>query len=225
MPDWTTNYLACHEEDLHRIVNKAREVDFNLMLPMPEELQLTEGSITAHAIQAYRGENTDKLKRMLARGPFSYEDSTCAVGERKRVSTLVELKELGARYVENKTKYGATTWYGWCTSNWGTKWNACDTEVEEIGDWRIVKFETAWSQPSPNVVRKAFQGSGHGFVFEAYDENYSGIFGLGYETCEPVLLAEPEQADGEGFEYPCRADCRDLDFDRIATEAIGRYDL
>lgn len=224
MPNWTTNYLACHEEDLKRIVNERGDVDFNLAMPMPEELEITQGSVTDWALQALRGENTAKLEEMLARGPFTYGDATCKAGECRKVSTLRELEELGARYAENMSRHGAATWYGWCTSNWGTKWNACDTAILEVGRWRIARFETAWSQPSPEVIRKAFEGSRHGFIFEAFDENYAGISCLGYESCEPVLIAEAGASD-DAWDRPRPTDWSDLDFDGIAAEAISRYDL
>ena len=39
--------------------------------------------------------------------------------------------------------YGCFDWYTWCTSVWGTKWNASETNVSEE-DFAIY-FETAWS--------------------------------------------------------------------------------
>lgn len=39
--------------------------------------------------------------------------------------------------------YGCFDWYTWCTSVWGTKWNASETSVSEE-DFAIY-FETAWS--------------------------------------------------------------------------------
>lgn len=218
MPNWTTNFLACHEGDLHRIVNEDGDVDFNLVEPMPEELDISEGSVTSRALQAYRGENMPKLQEMLASGPFTYRDATCGF-ECKKASTMEELKALGARYAENKRKHGATSWYGWRLDRWGTKWNACETNIQKIGKWRIVRFETAWSQPAASLIAKAFEGSEHGFVFEAYDEDYEGVFGLGYERCDPVLLTEAEGIDGE-FEYPELACCDDLDFDQLAAKNI-----
>jgi hypothetical protein len=44
-------------------------------------------------------------------------------------------------------------WYDWNTDNWGTKWNACEIDVDEQidrnGDKQLgITFETAWSPPS-----------------------------------------------------------------------------
>ena len=45
---------------------------------------------------------------------------------------------------EMKKKYGAENWYDWACQHWGTKWNACETEVI---DETHVSFDTAWSTP------------------------------------------------------------------------------
>ena len=46
-----------------------------------------------------------------------------------------------------KAKYGADNWYDWSINNWGTKWNACDTEVEQRDGTLIYRFDTAWDAP------------------------------------------------------------------------------
>lgn len=40
-------------------------------------------------------------------------------------------------------------WYDWRCKNWGTKWNACDTEVAREGDAILLSFDTAWAPPIP----------------------------------------------------------------------------
>jgi hypothetical protein len=44
-------------------------------------------------------------------------------------------------------KYGADNWYDWSIMNWGTKWNAIDTEVEQRDGTLIYRFNTAWDAP------------------------------------------------------------------------------
>lgn len=41
-------------------------------------------------------------------------------------------------------------WYQWHCDFWGTKWNACDTQIL---DDDTVKFDTAWGEPGP-IFRK-----------------------------------------------------------------------
>jgi hypothetical protein len=45
------------------------------------------------------------------------------------------------------SKYGADNWYSWSIENWGTKWNAIDTEVEQRDGTLIYRFNTAWDAP------------------------------------------------------------------------------
>lgn len=55
-------------------------------------------------------------------------------------------EEYRARMDENKRLYGAEDWYNWCIHNWGTKWNACHSQIEEIEEeYLCVVFDTAWS--------------------------------------------------------------------------------
>ena len=54
-----------------------------------------------------------------------------------------------------KENYGADNWYDWANYNWGTKWgdyNHNDWEVEETKDGCEVKYMTAWSPLSDNVI-------------------------------------------------------------------------
>lgn len=44
---------------------------------------------------------------------------------------------------------GSFDWYSWSVEHWGTKWNACNPEID-IPNKRIY-WETAWS-PTPNIV-------------------------------------------------------------------------
>ena len=43
-------------------------------------------------------------------------------------------------------------WYDWRCTNWGTKWNAYDVEIdwdEEYKECIEINFQTAWSPPEP----------------------------------------------------------------------------
>ncbi len=52
------------------------------------------------------------------------------------------------RMAENLRLYGAEDWYKWHIDNWGTKWDAKDTIVEQLDDQNFnVRFHTAWSPP------------------------------------------------------------------------------
>lgn len=40
--------------------------------------------------------------------------------------------------------FGENNWYHWSIKNWGTKWNACHSQVNSIVDG-VIYFDTAWS--------------------------------------------------------------------------------
>ena len=51
-----------------------------------------------------------------------------------------------------KSQHGFDNWYDWSIMNWGTKWNACNTEVELNENVLNYTFETAWDAPR-EIVR------------------------------------------------------------------------
>lgn len=137
--------------------------DFNKMIPMPESLDIESGSMTDECIIYYltgrcikkiwelESEKID-LIRKLVRGDNAW---LAQIWERacKKGAEVKEDREMytkGRIYIDNHFKYGYTTWYDWCRTNWGTKWNAY--EYSEI-DADTIEFETAWNAPEP-VMKK-----------------------------------------------------------------------
>ena len=48
----------------------------------------------------------------------------------------------------NQKKYGYSDWYSWSVANWGTKWDACDTDITAHSeDVLQLRFSTAWNLP------------------------------------------------------------------------------
>ena len=48
---------------------------------------------------------------------------------------------------EESQRYGKNNWYDWCITHWGTKWDADATLTNEIPDFLVYEFESAWSPP------------------------------------------------------------------------------
>ncbi len=49
---------------------------------------------------------------------------------------------------EEREKYGENNWYDWSINNWGTKWNAVDTQLVDDTDKILsYQFNTAWDCP------------------------------------------------------------------------------
>lgn len=140
MPNHVTNLLEVHGEPQRVkdffafIAGENGEMDFNKVIPMPESLRVEDGS---------RGQlGMDYLLGLDIRAKERFDK----LSDDDKEQTLA----LGRQYIENKKRYGHTTWYGWSRENWGTKWNAYD-----ICSWdgNTIEWNTAWNG-SVEIVEK-----------------------------------------------------------------------
>ena len=70
----------------------------------------------------------------------------------------------------NKAKYGYTDWYDWKCAEWGTKWDACESEILDNDiNFFWVSFETAWAPPIDWIDHIMEDFPGLQFILE-YDE-------------------------------------------------------
>jgi len=176
MPNYCYNKVKSSKEVLEELYDNGH-VTFQKLIPMPKELNLTEGTITEEAIiyamsrkdsesffktvkelekkkdifdknywnrikKRFSAEEVKKLERKAA--TFIPDEEAKALG-------IKTLKELGNQYISNIEKYNSPTWYDWSCDNWGTKWDAAESEgTPEDGQ---LTFYTAWSEPLP-VIEK-----------------------------------------------------------------------
>ena len=164
MPNWCTNTVTM--KDLVERVIKRNEkgepvFDFNDILPMPEDLNVSAGSNNEQDIMLYLTENLTVPLESLSEDKKEILDEyvTNHFGGDSWHSTIWKRCEAipaedrerrmkdGEHLVNNIQKYGCMTWYEWCSSVWGTKWNACSTYVED-GEPDTVEFDTAWAPPA-----------------------------------------------------------------------------
>lgn len=171
MPNWCSNELT--------VQGKSAEVDaflkevkgepstdpndketpalsFGKIIPMPESLNVTSGSVGDDGYEAWHGSD-DNVDFILSRSYL--KEANVRTREELQQYLLKkdpEYKRLGDIYAENLRQYGHTTWYDWCIQHWGTKWDACHSRV--IRDNKAarrsvaIKFSTAWGPPSPVIV-------------------------------------------------------------------------
>lgn len=125
--------------------DKCLVIDFNKIIPMPEELRNTSASSdTDNGIYYYlvQSNQRDMLKHLLYCPEFYSMDRFKTYSQNK----LNELYAIGEKYVALYRKYGSKDWYDWSLANWGSKWNAYETYLEYIDECTvIIYFQTAWS--------------------------------------------------------------------------------
>ncbi len=129
--------------------------DFNKLIPMPESLNIEQGSRTERGLEMYREfvrEQSAILDAELS--PVQREDALAGM-ERAWYPRRLDDPEtwrLGEQAYDNLQKYGHASWYSWCIQNWGTKWNAYQScPLRDGGD--TMRFLTAWSAV-PKLMRK-----------------------------------------------------------------------
>lgn len=166
------NSMSIRKEDVKKyVLNKDNKVDFNILIPKSDELSLPADDYTINlAIEIYNYKETGEDKALLERikckkynanypdnveDLIKYEEEVqCRIYKDKNhpcyYERYVDLYTLGKQYIENIEKYGSPEWYSWCITNWGCKWNAYETKIEDINDdlYKIT-FTTPWKTAIP----------------------------------------------------------------------------
>ena len=100
---------------------------FNDVIPMPQELKdTTHGGVSMQLEQCLGITKSFFGDRPTINEVYSEND-----------------KEEVDKLISNYLKYGYTTWYGWSTENWGTKWDMYERDCFN----KVLTFQTAWRTP------------------------------------------------------------------------------
>ena len=163
MPNHVTNQIMVQNDDAShtKLLELAAflkpedgnlgDIDFNKLLPMPEELDIEAGSRGEDGLKLY----SEFIKESAMLSIANMEASKSEDEANRLVSELMDKYariadenpktwELGVKYYENLLKYGARHWYDWRNKHWKTKWNAYDCIPWEKGSDRL-QFNTAWN--------------------------------------------------------------------------------
>lgn len=214
MPNHVTNILTIkgNTEEVTSVFNKIKTdkeeigtIDFNKIIPMPESLNLTSGSITEesmfwalskmsdnecakyfnllrNSIDILNGNRLDTLKNRFSVKDISKVQKNAAdyiPNEDEKKLGITDYESLGRMYLKNLEEYGATDWYDWHINNWGTKWNAYEAKL--LND-NSIGFQTAWSTPVDIVKALSLQYPSLQFEVKYADEDYG--YNVGEYTFE-----------------------------------------
>ena len=182
------------------------EFDFNKVIPMPEDLNVTSGST---------GEWGMRYIQLKDKQPIVWSDDDKEFMDRMEKEDPKQLKEaieLGQKYLNNLAKYGCKTWYEWRCKYWNTKWGCADPQWD---DDTTVWFDTAWSFAAPIVEKLSEMFPTLTIEFAYADEDCGSNTGEG-EIKNGDYLREnyPDTGSNEAYElYKELWDCNDFVYD------------
>lgn len=180
-------------------------VDFNKVIPMPESLNITAGSITDKGLKAYK----DFVSILLFDGANKDIDLLNIPEEKEAIflKQRTDIKEdewsAGRQAFRNIQQYGFPTWYEWSINNWGTKWNAYDCiEIEDAAEARKeLCFNTAWSAPHPILSKLAQMYPDVEIEHEWADEDFGHNLGRVKYKGDTILEEYIPETTKEAYEF------------------------
>lgn len=184
MPNYCWNTLKLNKEHANLVLNEKGDVDFSIICPMPESLNVEAGGSNETDIYVYLSSRNsiplDSVKEnslsRLINNPFSNDwiAEVCSRVTNYSKGEMDEAYRRGKVLVDNYLNYGAITWYEWHNKYWGTKWNAFDCDVsKEAGDTWYCHFTTAWCPPNGWLSELAMRGVPFELKYEQED-GYAG---------------------------------------------------
>lgn len=232
MPNHITNVIEFHCDDdrFREIAEFLRgsmtdeplgTVDFNVLIPMPESLQIESGTVGARGLDIYRR--------------FMNEIKGSASGNRAEIEAKFkqelnddEAWDLGKQYYENILEHGFPTWYEWAYKNWGTKWNAYDCEPADFDRHRL-SFLTAWCGV-PDILKKISEKFPEVSIGYAWaDEDIGSNVGvIEYKDGVEVEWFIPKSGTKEAFELAAEIledDLADMGFVEAADGSTYHFDM
>lgn len=203
MPNWVSitlrvkgqpSQLAAFKDE---VATKDSCFDFNTFISMPKELDIESGSVGDIGFDVFYGDPSSVL-----RYPWVVKEGIKTVEELQEFldRTNPQYRAIASQYYHNLNVYGCKTWYEWSVNNWGTKWNASDSYLEEEDGDLVYHFNTAWSFPEPIMEKLLEKYPTLHFEGEAIEE--SGAFAFtfvniegAWEFTEIEIPEEPEEED------------------------------
>lgn len=221
MPNWVRNKLKIIGNNYKEIINNITtykngsiglQLDFEKIIPMPECIKNTEASSMSHKCMELfinsikRTPDFQKYIAVLVANKSKYVSLSKKQQEEifnhlldcyERFKTREDVLAYGKQCFDNLINYGVVDWYEWSIKNWGTKWNASETE---INDNEII-FETPWD-PVPDIIKKLSKDYPNvRFECSYADEQVCVYCGeMAFENGECLNIKRYETGSKEAFE-------------------------
>ena len=127
MPNWVYSSIRvkASAEKVQEVLDKGGLCE--AYMPMPKELR-----------------NVTSPVQFISIKEFEEQDKSTPYG-------LKITQEMSDRY---KEEYGSDNWYDWANIHWNTKWGDVRTEMEVDNASVTIKFETAWSPLSWDMIER-----------------------------------------------------------------------
>jgi hypothetical protein len=171
MPNWCSNTLIV-EGDLNELV------DFKKKVLIPSESIKGDLDFTMEVLYPTPAELLEMTAPVMWRGEADDEE-----GKKEFEENAKAIKE----------KYGHEDWYNWRVSNWGTKWDASDSYVDERdGESLSINYTTAWG-PNDNWVKYASEQFPKLKFYLSYEEAGCGFCGI--LMCEDGEVTSEDSGD------------------------------
>lgn len=181
-----------------RVPELVTRFEFDAIIPKPAALADAEESTTAEegvaliAARGSRGAPFDDLGlyqvqidriRTAAGLPRDAHIADVAVAY---LAAKPEVERAGKARMRALLETGYASWYPWSIANWGTKWGAYSFELESEEPLSI-KFDTAWSFPTPIFKALVVQYPDLTFDCVTFDEgwNFAGEGQFGRDVTTP----------------------------------------
>ena len=166
-----------------------RVIDFDKVIPMPEELSIESNSSAETVIVLLM-----RQAHFLFFGPYSPEVKDAWERYERWPDDLKEkAEELAKKYLMNIAKYDYPNWYSWHIDKWGTKWNSIEGYGTQRREGDTIYFETANGFCEPVIEALSKQYPDVEFIYEAADED------IGSNTIKGIYKnGEFEKAEERG---------------------------
>jgi hypothetical protein len=184
-------------------VDGSDQFDFNAVIPMPEILRGTEDGTRAEEGAALLLAAGSRGAPYATLGLYDHQiayirgeaglprDASISDVARAFLEKHPDWREHGEKRLRAVVETGFVSWYSWSIDKWGTKWGAYSFAIDEEEPGRLaVKFDTAWSFPTPVFDALVEQYPTLTFDCLTFDEgsNFAGTGQFGAVVTEPFHL-------------------------------------